>query len=154
MEVREFAERVLFSEEIESKLRAPELPLTDERPGPPERIWEPSRPDPLRFAPRKQAAKMPHRSGFWEPRLRAVAHHIMANHELQALEVMAWTILAFPDAPTRFRRGIVGVMLDEQRHTRMHLKRLDAFGMELGDLPVNGHVWIRSRQSENVLDYL
>jgi hypothetical protein len=32
---------------------------------------------------------MPHPETFADPKRRAVAHHIMANHELQALEVMA-----------------------------------------------------------------
>jgi hypothetical protein len=54
---------------------------------------------------------MPAAGAFHDPARRAVAHHIMANHELQALEVMAWTLLAFPEAPAAFRRGMVNYPL-------------------------------------------
>lgn len=97
---------------------------------------------------------MPKLVGMHEARLRAVAHHIMANHELQALEVMAWTLCAFPDAPSDFRSGLIKVMSDEQRHTKMHVRRLQSLGIEFGSLPVNGHVWMRCRQSQDLLDYL
>lgn len=154
MEIREFAERILLSTELEDKLRPPDGAFTDVRPGSPSRVLTPARSDRLRFPRHTRGAKMPHRSAFREPRLRAVAHHIMANHELQALEVMAWTLLAFPDAPTPFRSQVAAVMLDEQRHTRMHIRRMRELGIDFGDLPVNGHVWIRGRECECVLDYL
>lgn len=154
MEIREFAERVLLSPKLADKLRGPDSDLTDQHPGPATRILLPARSDALQISPKKRGAKMPHRSGFREPRLRAVAHHIMANHELQALEVMAWTLLAFPDAPPSLRTQIAHVMRDEQRHTRMHIHRLRALGLDFGDLPVNGHVWVRGRASECLLDYL
>lgn len=154
MELRELAERILLSQSLADKLAPFEGKLTDENPGPPQRLVEPARPDNLRLRKRLKGAKMPHRQAFYEERLRGVAHHIMANHELQALEVMAWTLLAFPDAPTEFRYGIVRVMADEQRHTRMHLARLKTFGMEFGSVPVSGYVWRRSMASESILDYL
>lgn len=154
MEIRELAERILHSPELEEKLRPFELDLTDLRPGPAERLVEPARADHLRFAPKRQGAKMPKGAHFADPRNRAVAHHIMANHELQALEIMAWTLLAFPDAPPTFRSGMLAIMRDEQRHTRMHVRRLHELGIDFGDLPLNGHVWIRCRGAESLLDYL
>lgn len=78
----------------------------------------------------------------------------MANHELQALEVMAWTLLAFPDSPTEFRQGMVTVMADEQRHTRMHIERAAMLGLTFGDLPVNCYIWKKALSFTNVLDYL
>jgi uncharacterized ferritin-like protein (DUF455 family) len=62
--------------------------------------------------------------------------------------------LAFPDAPSPFRAQVAAVMLDEQRHTKMHIRRIRALGIDFGDLPVNGHVWVRGRECECVLDYL
>ena len=153
MEIRDFAERVLLSPDLEEKLLPPG-DLTDKQPGPAKRFVEPARVDALRFFPNHHGAKMPKLSGMIEPRLRAIAHHIMANHELQALEAMAWTLCAFPDAPTEFRQEILTVMQDEQRHTKMHLRRLNALGLSFGDIPVNGHVWTRNRQAQNLLDYL
>ena len=78
----------------------------------------------------------------------------MANHELQALEVMAWTVLAFPGAPTEFRQGMAAVMRDEQRHTRMHIERAERLGVSFGDLPVNCYIWKKALQFTSVLDYV
>jgi uncharacterized ferritin-like protein (DUF455 family) len=89
-----------------------------------------------------------------DPLKRGIAHHILANHELQALEVMAWTLCAFPDAPSDFRRGLADIMADEQRHTRMHVERARALGVEFGEFPVNGYIWEKAMQFESVLDYL
>ena len=154
MEIREFAKRVLLSEEISLKLEAIDSPITDDAPGSAERHPEPARPADLKFAPRRTAPAMPAFGAFESPAKRAVAHHIMANHELQALEVMAWTLLAFPEAPTEFRRGMITVMADEQRHTRMHIERAAMLGVSFGDLPVNCYIWKKAMSFTSVLDYL
>ncbi|MGD9853555.1 MAG: ferritin-like domain-containing protein [Planctomycetaceae bacterium] len=154
MEVREFAERVLLSPDLDVKLSPVETPVTDAAPGVAVRHREPARPLPLRFAPRRAAPAMPAAAAFYDPARRAVAHHIMANHELQALEVMAWTLLAFPDAPPGFRRGMVDVMADEQRHARMHVERARVLGLEFGGLPVNCYIWKKAMSFTGVLDYL
>lgn len=154
MEIREFAHRILASPVIADKLRAVEGPVTDDNPGPAERVARPARPPELQFAGRKQAPLMPAPEAFRDPAKRAVAHHIMANHELQALEVMAWTLCAFPDAPTAFRRGMLDVMADEQRHTRMHVERLEELGLRFGDYPVNGYFWQKAQDFQSPLDYL
>ncbi|MDB5389638.1 MAG: hypothetical protein JWM11_5284 [Planctomycetaceae bacterium] len=154
MELRTFAERVLRSESIAEKLRPIEEPATDVIPGPAVRDERPARPLALRFAGRKQAPLMPHANTFTDPAKRALAHHIMANHELQALEVMAFTLLAFPDAPSEFRSGMARIMADEQRHTRMHIERAAILGLQFGDVPVNGYFWEKALQFASVLDYL
>lgn len=153
MELRRFAEQVLLSADLEQKL-APVSDFTDEVPGEAARYEEPKRPANLQFAPRRTAPGMPAPAAFREPDKRAIAHHIMANHELQALEVMAWTLLAFPDAPTDFRLGMAVVMADEQRHTRMHIERAAKLGLEFGALPVNCYIWKKALSFTNVLDYV
>jgi uncharacterized ferritin-like protein (DUF455 family) len=154
MELRAIAEQVLGSTDLELKLADWALPWTDSHPGTPVRWPEPARPANLQFAPRKTAPAMPALSAMSDPRLRAVAHHIMANHELQALEVMAWTLLAFPDAPAEFRMGLARVMADEQRHTQMHRVCCRRLGLEFGELPVNCYIWKKALQFGSVLDYL
>jgi uncharacterized ferritin-like protein (DUF455 family) len=154
MELREFATRVLLAVSLEDKLRPAETPLTDADAGPAQRIARPARPLSLQFAARRKAPGMPRGPALRDPAKRAVAHHIMANHELQALEVMAWVLLAFPDAPRDFRIGLAGVMADEQRHSRMHVERARALGLEFGDLPVNSYIWMKAMRFESVLDYL
>ncbi|MBS0265843.1 MAG: DUF455 family protein [Planctomycetes bacterium] len=154
MELRAFADRVLFSESIDDKLIAPDASLTDAEPGPAERVAVPTRPPRLVFCGRKQAPPMPHPEALADPRRRAIAHHIMANHELQALEVMAFVLRAFPDAPPEFRQGMVRIMMDEQRHTRLHIQRLTELGLTFGEFPVNGYFWGKAQEFETVLDYL
>jgi uncharacterized ferritin-like protein (DUF455 family) len=154
MELREVAERILLTESLEAKLgRLPEA-ITDERPGPARRIEVPARPPDLRFAARRTAPAMPRLGALRDEKKRAVAHHILANHELQALEVMAFVLLAFPDAPSDFRRGLAGIMQDEQRHTRMHVERAAELGIRFGELPVNNYIWAKAQHYESALDYV
>src|SRR5665213_2839608 len=124
MEIREFADRILSSPAIDEKLTPPALPMTDESPGPVHRYALPARPAELQFCGRRESPPMPHPQSLADPHRRGIAHHIMANHELQALEVMAFVLRAFPEAPAEFRAGLVRIMADEQRHTRWHLERL------------------------------
>jgi uncharacterized ferritin-like protein (DUF455 family) len=154
MNLRDFTERVLLSPSLDDKLQRVKTPFVDEAPGEALRVDVPARPVNLQFAGRREAPDMPHPDTFADPKRRAVAHHIMANHELQALEVMAWTLLAFPDAPTEFRLGVARIMQDEQRHTQMHIERAKAFGLEFGDLPVNCYIWKKALSFSSVLDYL
>ena len=97
---------------------------------------------------------MPHPLALEDEGKRAIAHHIMANHELQALEVMAWVALAFPDAHPEFREGLAIIMADEQRHTRMHIERAARLGLAFGDLPVNCYIWKQTRSFTVLLDYI
>lgn len=154
MELREFAERILHSAALDVKLARPEGALTDRSPGTAVRVAVPARLPELRFAGRHAAPAMPGPEALREPARRAVAHHIMANHELQACEVMARVLLAFPEAPAAFRRGLASIIQDEQRHTRMHVERAAALGLAFGDLPVNGYIWKKSQSFAGVLDYL
>lgn len=154
MELRAFAERVLLSESLDLKLERVREPFTDAAPGEALSVKEPTRPANLQFAPRRAAPAMPHPDTFTDPKRRAVAHHIMANHELQALEVMAWVLVTFPYAPTEFRQGVAHVMQDEQRHTLMHMERSSALGVKFGDLPVNCYIWKKALGFGTVLQYL
>ncbi|MCX7408335.1 MAG: DUF455 family protein [Planctomycetales bacterium] len=154
MELRHFAERVLLSPSLDEKLEPVRVPFTDEQPGAALRLAEPVRSSDLVFAARRAAPAMPHPDTFVDPAKRAIAHHIMANHELQALEVMAWMLLAFPEAPRDFRLGMARIMQDEQRHTRMHVERAASLGLRFGDLPVNAYIWKKSQEFESVMDYL
>lgn len=154
MEIREFAERVLLSPALAAKLQPPKAELTDQRPGPARRYETPARPPELQFAAPRTAPSMPRGDALGDERKRAVAHHIMANHELQALEVMAWTLCAFPDAPADFRSGMAVILQDEQRHTRMHVERARTLGVEFGELPVNCYIWKKALEFSSPLDYL
>lgn len=154
MEIRDFAIRCLFAKTLDEKLARCEGPFTDSDPGAPIHVDSPARPRELMFATNRKPPAMPRPNALRNPRKRAVAHHIMANHELQALEVMALVLCVFPDAPPEFRRGLARILGDEQRHTRMHVERAGALGLGFGDLPVNGYIWKKGLDFKSILDYV
>lgn len=141
--MRDFALRVVTSERLEDKLApAPGGPaaLTDRAPGEPLRLPGPARPPGLEIEPGR-TSKVPPIEGMADPEQRARILHGFANHELQAAELFAWALLAFPDAPPAFRRGLAGILDDEQRHARLYVARCEAHGVRFGEQSVSGYFW-------------
>jgi uncharacterized ferritin-like protein (DUF455 family) len=66
---------------------------------------------------------------------------------------MAWVLVAFPDAPSPFRRGLVHILQEEQQHTRWHMERAAALGCPFGSARAAGYVWRRATSARNVLEY-
>lgn len=153
MELRDLALRVLQSEDLDLKLAPPQEELTDESPGPAFRAEGPGRPANLQIDPTAKP-KVPAIQGMGDPAQRPRILHAFANHELQAAELFAWALLAFPEAPPGFRRGLAGILQDEQRHTRMYRARLHEAGAELGDYPVNGYFWGKARSITSPLRFI
>ena len=155
MELREFAESVLFAETLQAKLAPPPL-LTDDCPGP--SVLTPSapgRPPELRFKPG-------HGGKGGLPRLNQLEAtgetsrllHCFANHELLATELMALVLLRFPEAPKAFRRAVLQTLKEEQEHTRWYVDRLRQFGVGFGEQPVSGYFWRAISSMETPLDYV
>lgn len=140
MELRAFARRIVETPDLDLKLARSDEALTDEEPGEPLRLTSPGRADTLRIVPAREAP-VPGLDGMSDPAQRPRLIHAFANHELQAVELFAWALLAFPDAPADFRSGLLRILHDEQRHTRMYVSRLREFGVSFGDFPVSGYFW-------------
>ena len=155
MELRDFAERILFATTLEAKLRAPEA-VTDERPGPPiVAPTAPGRPPGLRFkAPGSRKADFPGKHRLEQQAERGRLLHFFANHELLATELMALVLLRFPEAPAAFRRGVLQTLQDEQEHTRLYLERMKSCGIEFGQLPVSGYFWRAISGMESPMDFV
>ena len=148
MNARDFAHTVVTSETLAGKL-APPPELGDaafDDAGPPLRLAAPGRPANLSIVPGRQT-RVPPLAGMRDRQQRARILHALANHELQAIELFAWAVLAFPDTPIAFRRGLLAILADEQRHLGLYTDRLAAHGVGFGDQPVTGHFW-------NKLDHL
>ncbi|MEO8083859.1 MAG: DUF455 family protein [Ardenticatenales bacterium] len=141
--VRDFALALLMTESIAARLAPPARDLTDDDLGPPLRLEGPVRPPNL-VPVKARAARVPSLAGFRNPVHRARILHAYANHELQATELYAWAILAFPDAPPELRRDLLSVLADEQRHTRMYIARVEAHGARFGDFPVSDYFWAKT----------
>ncbi|MDF2696797.1 MAG: hypothetical protein K0S65_5180 [Labilithrix sp.] len=117
-------------------------------PEPPPPVWEsgapvrrldtPGRPPELRITERADKTR-----GLGAPSGRARALHTFLHHELQAAELMAWAILAFPDTPVEFRDGLLRIALDEIRHMRLYAEQIERLGHRVGDFPVRDWFWTR-----------
>lgn len=153
MQLRDFARTVLETEDLAVKLAPPREPLTDEQPGPAFRAEGPGRPPELRLVEGLKV-EVPSIEGMPDPAQRPRILHALANHELQAAELFAWALLAFPDAPPDFRRGLAHILQDEQRHTRMYIARLEDTGCRFGDFPVNFYFWNKAVHIRSPLDFI
>ena len=155
MELREFAEQVLFATTLEEKLRCPDA-ISDERPGPAISAPPvPGRPAGLEFKAQNAAkSEFPGLNALEQERERGRLLHFFANHELLATELMALVLLRFPDAPAAFRRGVFQTLKDEQEHTRLYIDRMRECGIEFGELPVSGYFWRAVSGMQNPMDYV
>ncbi|MDP3232380.1 MAG: DUF455 family protein [Myxococcales bacterium] len=103
-----------------------------DRPGrPPELVHREGRKKAVRSGALKDDAK------------RAEVLHTFLHHELQAAELMAWALLAFPETPEAFRRGLLGICRDEVRHLGLYRDHLVTLGHPFGSLPIKDWFWER-----------
>lgn len=155
MELREFAEQILFGTTLADKLASPET-ITDENPGPSIATpTAPGRPQNLQFKPHAGGkSEFPGLHLLDDTSERGKLLHFFGNHELLATELMALVLLKFPDAPSAFRKGVLQTLRDEQEHTRLYMDRMKACGVEFGDLPVSGYFWRCVSPMEHPIDYV
>ncbi len=151
--IREFATALIAAETLDGKLAPPAAGLADDAPFPAVRVAAPRRPAGLEIVAGRRA-RTPPVEGMADPAQRRRILHAFANHELQAAELFAWALLAFPEAPSAFRRGLLGILADEQRHCRAYIARIEALGGRFGDLPVSGHFWRKAASIETPLEFV
>ncbi|SPJ31636.1 DUF455 family protein [Candidatus Protochlamydia amoebophila] len=153
MELREWAHSILASDTLEGKLAHPSV-LTDCEPGLPF-IWsEPVRPPGMSFTKRTKEEKLPPFHDHHDPDKRAICLHRFAGHELLAVEIMAFTLLAFPDAPKNFRKGLMNTLREEQGHVQLYMTRMSQMGIQFGDLPLYKHFWNHIPYIHSPLHYI
>lgn len=140
MELREWAIRILSADTLAEKLLSPQE-LTDESPGLPLLFDEPIRPTGMGFHKRSKEEKLPPFQEHGSPDKRAVCLHRFAGHELLAVEIMAQALLAFPEAPSSFRKGVAHTLKEEQGHVRLYMQQMSRLGLSFGDLPLYRHFW-------------
>lgn len=85
--------------------------------------------------------RLPKLGELKDPSARAVCLERFGNHELMAVELFAWALLAYPDAPPALRRGLVHVLQEEQGHVRLYMKRLEEVGSGLGQSLLGDYFW-------------
>jgi uncharacterized ferritin-like protein (DUF455 family) len=135
--VRDHCLRILEQGDLETKLAAPidadGLPLPDSPSGPAVEFDRPARDPGLRM--HGGSDRLPRPGQLREPEQRIHCLARFAHHELQAVELFAWALVRWPDLPAQLRRGLLAALVDEQRHCRLYLDRLEAHGgqFESGD---------------------
>ncbi|MCB9591588.1 MAG: DUF455 family protein [Sandaracinaceae bacterium] len=138
------------SRDLGHKLAPPPRPRTLDGVG--LAIEAPGRPPELE--PAARAPKTPRPGALSDPRKRAQLLHTFLHHELQAAELMCWAVLAFPDAPEAFRRGLLSICDDEIRHMGLYVERLRALGHAVGDFPVRDWFWERVPRASTPLAFV
>lgn len=139
MTLNDFAEFILRSSRLEDKLYSPERMPEDKSDKlliPPDR---PERSEKISFSDKK--SKMPRVEHLNNEENRVLSLHHFANHELMAVELFAWAILKFQDAPGSVRKSMYKTLLEEQKHLRLYLDSIRDWGMDLGDRPLNYIFW-------------
>ena len=150
--VEAWALAFITSTDLAHKLRPPEAPIVFAADAVPLRIDAPGRPAELEVVPRSKRSVRQGELG--DPTKRARLLHTFWHHELQAAELMAWALLAFPDAPEEFRRGLLRICGDELRHMRMYEARIREMGHAVGDFPVRDWFWQRVPSCETVVQFV
>ncbi len=139
--IESWAETYIRTESLAGKLTPAPAPSDFAENAPALRIEAPGRPAELVVTSR--AKKAPKRGAFVDPRRRAEILHRFFHHELQAAELMLWALLAFPQTPKPFRRGLVQIAHDEIRHANLYLQRVGELGCTITDFPVRDWFWQR-----------
>jgi uncharacterized ferritin-like protein (DUF455 family) len=141
------------SESLDHKLAPPPIPERSAPPEAPIRVAAPGRPELLRTTWDKY--KSPKSSvALREPKRRAHLLHTFLHHELQAAELMCWAILAFPETPLAFKRGLAGICMDEIRHMHLYAAHIRQLGFDVGAFPVRDWFWERAPHAQTALQFV
>ena len=136
--VERWAWEYIRTTSLDSKLAPGAVPVRWEAGAPVRRLLHPGRPTELRVVDRA-----PRSRGLAGPHGRARLLHTFLHHELQAAELMAWAVLAFPETPQEFRAGLVRIALDEIRHMHLYAEQIERLQHRVGDFTVRDWFWER-----------
>jgi uncharacterized ferritin-like protein (DUF455 family) len=148
--VEAWAAGYISTRSLTLKLTPPSPPSRWEAAPRPRWLTAPGRPPELRQA--RRARPVPER--LEEASARAKLLHAFFHHELQAAELMCWALLAFADAEPAFRRGLLGICLDEIRHLNAYRQQVERLGFGIGDFPVRDWFWKRVPTCRSKLEFV
>lgn len=143
----------IVAETLAEKLTPPELPDARAQLAAPVRIARPGRPSELRVTWDKyKAPRSAHALRL--PEKRAQLLHTFLHHELQAAELLCWALLAFPELPPAFGRGLMSICLDEIRHMQMYRTQIRRLGFDVGSFSVRDWFWERGPSAHSPQQFL
>ena len=142
----------ILTEDLALKLDPPAAPTSWEPGSVVRRLNEPGRPSALRIL--DKAVKAPRRGALQQPQRRAELIHTFLHHEMQAAELMGWALLAFPESPAAFRKGLLGICGEEIKHLQLYRDYLQRVGVSVGDFPVRDWFWSRVPRCQNPIEFV
>ena len=144
MNIEDFAKHILLNEKISDKI----LLGNDIQYNPIKyhNFKFPGRSKNITFS--KKRIKFPPVNQLYHNEKKALALHFFANHELLAIELLAWAIIRFPfDIPTQ--KVLVNTIKDEQKHFLLYDQRINELDISFGDYPLNSFFWNIITQSKS-----
>ncbi|HVY29125.1 MAG TPA: DUF455 family protein [Polyangiaceae bacterium] len=151
-DIESWASSYIRSDDLRIKLSPPTPPRVFLTSFEGVRITAPGRPPELRQA--RRGERTPRAAALTDPHYRARTLHAFLHHELQAAELMCWAILAFPNAEAEFRRGLLGICLDEIRHMNLYAEHIRALGHAVGDFGIRDWFWKRVPSCNSKLEFV
>lgn len=139
--IEDWARAYIAADALSAKLTPPPLPLAFASEARPERVARPGRGGDFKMA--TKGVRSSGKNALRSKERRADLVHAFFHHELQAAELFAWAVLAFPETPATFRRGLLGILADEIRHMRMYAAYLERNGFDLRDFWSRDWFWER-----------
>ncbi len=154
LKLKDAAEQILFGSRLEDKLISLDDVIFQNVAAPLLLIPEfPGRPDFLK--PKKEkSSNFPGLHELDNENKRGEVLHFFANHELLAIELMAYALLKFPNTPEAFQKGIIKTIQEEQKHMNLYRHRMKELGVTLGDISVNSYFWDSMKKMQSPLDYV
>lgn len=140
--VHDFCLHVLESGDLRAKLvvpRGPDGGPLPDLPAPAVFCDRPARAPAIEIHP--GADRLPKLGELRDHHARATCLERFANHELMAVELFAWALVAYPQMPRGLRRALLHVLEEEQGHVRLYLNRLAAVGSGLGEHRLSDYFW-------------
>jgi uncharacterized ferritin-like protein (DUF455 family) len=67
---------------------------------------------------------------------------------------MCWAVLAFCNAEPEFRKGLIGICLDEIRHMNLYRAHIEELGSAIGEFGVRDWFWKRVPACETPLAFV
>ena len=141
--MQDFCRKLLVAGDLETKLAPPPREAFEAAKGG-DAFAEPVPDRPAR-APglemRGGAPRLPRPGECLAHEARAICLARFAHHELMAVEMFAWALLRWPELPAGVRRGLLGILAEEQTHCRLYLERLSAHGSRLENQVLSDYFW-------------
>jgi uncharacterized ferritin-like protein (DUF455 family) len=144
--VERWCHEFILGRDLDAKLAPSRAPDVDdernwERDAPERRVAAPGRPSALAVIARGTPA--PRGAALAQPDARAKLLHTFVHHELQAAELFAWAVLAFPRTPPAFRAGLMRLCGEELAHMNLYAAHMNTLGVAWGAHPVRDWFWER-----------